>query len=152
MKKTVKPNSNYKTKSKLKEKLYLVDGYNVLYAYDDHEDLDSLLNDLSFYRSMKKAKMWVIFDAYKVNNPSKKGNDDFKIIYTPKNVTADAYIQRQVKELEDDYNITVISDENLIQVSIFSDGAYRLSTRTLFSEIAYLKDKAMKQHNEKEHL
>ena len=152
MKKTVKPNSNYKTKSKPKEKLYLVDGYNVLYAYDDHEDLESLLNDLSFYRSMKEAKMWVIFDAYKVNNPSKKGNDDFKIIYTPKNVTADAYIQRQVKELEDDYNITVISDDNLIQVSIFSDGAYRLSTRTLFSEIAYLKDKAMKQYNEKERL
>ena len=64
-----------------------------------------------------------------------------KIIYTRKTETADEYIQRKVKELSDKYNITVISSDSLIQISVFSDGANRMSSRALFGELERLKSR-----------
>ena len=128
----------YKSKEVKKPRLFLVDGYNMLFAMNEQADInydrDTLINELQYYQALKKIKMWVVFDAYNVDNPSNSG-DDFKIIYTAKNQTADIYIQKAARELSDDYDITVVSSDRLVQVAIFSFGAYRMSSRNLWSQI-----------------
>ena len=96
---------------------------------------------------MKGIKMWVVFDAYNVDNASDRG-DDFKVIYTKKDETADEYIQRTVRELKDKYSITVVTSDRLIQVAIFSFGAYRMSSRRIFDEIAKMRNKKAEKTEE----
>ena len=91
--------------------------------------------------------MWVVFDAYNVDNASDRG-DDFKVIYTKKDETADEYIQRTVRELKDKYSITVVTSDRLIQVAIFSFGAYRMSSRRIFDEIAKMRNKKTEKTEE----
>lgn len=137
--KTKKDNSRYKTKAVHKESLYIADGYNLM--HQSGSGRDELIADLSYYAAMKGSAMWVVFDAYKVDNPTRLTEGPLKIIYTRKTETADEYIQRKVKELSDKYNITVISSDSLIQISVFSDGANRMSSRALFGELERLKSR-----------
>ena len=143
IRKIKKEDSKYVSKEVKKPPLYIVDGYNALYTQkkdpDMNGDIEWLLDELSYYQSMKNVTMWVVFDAYKVDNPSNKGHD-LKVIYTDKDETADAYIQRMVRELKDQYSITVVTSDKLIQVAIFSFGAYRKSSRALFDEIRRMKE------------
>ena len=142
VRKSKKEDERYISKEKKRPPLYIVDGYNALYTQkrdpDISADISWLMDELSYYQSMKGIAMWVVFDAYNVDNPSSKG-DDLKVIYTDKDETADAYIQRTVRELKDRYSITVVTSDKLIQVAVFSFGAYRKSSRALFDEIKRMR-------------
>ncbi len=132
-----KVDTDYKRKSPKRDPLYLVDGYNLLYLAKEeglYDNAERLIDDLISYQRSKGVPMWVIFDAYKVNHPSIKG-DDFKIIYTKQGETADEYIQRTVRDLSSKYSITVITSDHLIQIAVFSYGAYRRSSRTFLQEL-----------------
>lgn len=149
--KVKKKDEEYKSKEVKKPRLFIVDGYNALFALKEDPDLESdkdrLLDELSYYQGMKGIKMWVVFDAYNVDNASDRG-DDFKVIYTKKDETADEYIQRTVRELKDKYSITVVTSDRLIQVAIFSFGAYRMSSRRIFDEIAKMRNKKAEKTEE----
>lgn len=137
-----KENSKYHSKEVKKEDLYIVDGYNLLFSLkkdaDINYDRSTIIDMLDYYQSIKGVKMWVVFDAYKVDRPSNRG-EDFKIIYTSKNETADIYIQKCTREYKDRYAIIVVSSDHLIQVAALGDGARRMSSRTMLKRIEELK-------------
>ncbi len=120
-----------------KELLYLVDGYNVLHALEDapldnltmgREKVIDLVCDFAGYVS---ASLVLIFDAY-LQDSSKASvsvRDNITVVYTRNGQTADMYIEEKARELSDKYRIIVVSSDNLEQLSVFSAGAFRLSSR-----------------------
>ena len=126
-----------KQKLSAKELLYMVDGYNVLHALEDapldnlvmgREKVIDLVCDFAGYVS---ASLVLVFDAY-LQDASKETvsiQDNITIVYTRNGQTADMFIEEKAKELSDKYRIIVVTSDNLEQLSIFSSGAFRLSSR-----------------------
>ena len=139
-----------------RQQYVIVDGYNVIHAWDDlavmaQGDLEAarrhLCNRLSSYAGFKKCNLVVVFDGYKVKgNPGEKGNfSGIQVVYTKENETADAYIEALVAKIGPNYNVRVATSDALVQISSLRSGVLRLSARELQEEVA-AAHKEMKQH------
>lgn len=133
----------------------LVDGYNVIFGFDDLKELAkdnlesarvSLLDKLSVYKSYFKCEIIVVFDAYKV-----KGNigeveklGDINIVYTREKQTADQYIEKVTHKLIKDYNVTVVTSDNAEQVIVYNTGASILSVKKFKQEIENIEKNVSK--------
>ncbi len=128
---------NRKERIDSRELLYMVDGYNVLHALDDapldnlamgREKVIDLACDFAGYVS---ASLVLIFDAYLQDSAraSVSQRDNITVVYTRNGQTADMYIEEKARELGDRYRIIVVTSDNLEQLSVFSAGASRLSSR-----------------------
>ena len=129
------------------EKEYLlVDGYNVIFAWDDLKALaavnidsarDKLIDIMSNYQGYVGCELILVFDAYKVKqNPgsiTKHGN--IHVVYTKEAETADMYIEKTTHELGRKYKVTVASSDGLEQLIIMGQGALRMSSRGLREEV-----------------
>jgi predicted RNA-binding protein with PIN domain len=141
--KSVQPVYKAKKKDKDFDKEYLlIDGYNIIFAWDElcelaKDSLDAarsaLVEKMSAYRIFCDTEIIVVFDAYKV-----KGNvgevervNGITVVYTKEAQTADAYIEKTAKELSKKYRVTVATSDGLEQLIIFGSGAFRLSARAL---------------------
>ena len=138
-----------------KENYLLVDGYNVIFAWDNLKKLsetslefarDELIRILSNYQGFIKCKIIIVFDAYKV-----KGNkgeietfDNITVVYTKEAETADMYIEKVTKELGKLYNVRVATSDNVEQIIVLGHGALRLSARALQEEVLQV-EKAIKE-------
>ena len=124
----------------------LVDGYNIIFAWEDlnrlaKESLDdareALLNALCNYRGVKDCHVTVVFDAYKV--PGGTGNEerrgDLEVVYTKEGETADMYIERVSYELARKYRVKVATSDGLEQIMILGHGAQRVSAGDLRWEL-----------------
>lgn len=145
--KSVKHKENAK-----KDKYLLVDGYNVIFAWEELNSLakdnidaarDKLMDILCNYQGVKDCKLMVVFDAYKV--PENKGSiseyHNICVIYTREAQTADAYIERFTHENASKYDITVATSDGMEQVITRGAGCMLISSRELKAEIeARLKD------------
>ncbi|MBR2669652.1 MAG: TetM/TetW/TetO/TetS family tetracycline resistance ribosomal protection protein [Solobacterium sp.] len=130
-----------------KPKCLLIDGYNMIFSWDElketaEEDIgiarDQLIDLVFAYQGFLKQKMILVFDGYKVkDNPGTEitRGEDFTIVYTRSNMTADEYLERITRKLQKDYQITVVSSDGLIQNTIFSHGALRMSSREFIQMI-----------------
>ena len=132
--------------AKLLPECLIVDGYNLLYLSDiDREDLpyarERLIDDLAAYQAYADRKVIVVFDGYRrsENEGSSYKTGGLEVVYTRTGQTADAYIEKLVHDLKRDYSITVATSDALIQNSVFAQGAMRVSSRTLRSEIDQAK-------------
>lgn len=128
------------------EELLIVDGYNMIYAWDSlkelaYEDLslarDKLIEYLYNYLPYLQHDIWVVFDGYKVKGNigsifHKKG---LTIIYTKAEETADAYLEKSSYDLKDKYRVTYATSDALIQNAVFSQGAFRMSAKELESRL-----------------
>ena len=87
------------------EEYLLVDGYNVIFAWDNLRDLaessidgarTALINILCNYQGYKKCEVIVVFDAYKVkgNRREVEKIDNINVVYTKEAETADMYIEK----------------------------------------------------------
>lgn len=133
-----------KFKEKLKE-LVIIDGYNLLFGLNYLKELvnidyklakDKLINDIYSYQALNNNEVIVVFDAYKVNDQqSSDTKGKVTIVYTKQNETADIYIQKKVFNNSDKYHITVVSNDNLIQLNIASHNAYRKTVLEFENEI-----------------
>lgn len=129
-----------------KEQYLLVDGYNIIFAWDELKELakinlDSartkLMDLLCNYQGYKKMKLILVFDAYKVSGGKGSVNQyhNIHVIYTREAETADQYIEKTVHEIGQKYDVTVATSDNLEQMIIYGSGARRLSADGLRQEM-----------------
>ena len=134
-----------KKREPLKEYL-LVDGYNIIFAWEDLNELskiniesarNKLMDRLSNYQGYKKMTLILVFDAYKVKgNPgSIMKYHNIYVVYTKEAETADQYIEKTVHEIGRKYQVTVATSDALEQVIILGQGGNRLSAANLLEEV-----------------
>ncbi len=157
---------NVKKSSKpvtIKEEYLLVDGYNILFAWEDlkkianEDSLDTarlrLMDMLCEYRVFHKCELILVFDAYKVkgNVGSVEDYNNIKVVYTKEAETADMYIEKVTSKISKDKNVRVATSDGLQQVIILGHGALRLSATAFRKEVDETR-KLIKEYLENQHL
>ncbi|MBQ8588363.1 MAG: TetM/TetW/TetO/TetS family tetracycline resistance ribosomal protection protein, partial [Clostridia bacterium] len=139
----------YKGKSKpvkLKEEYILVDGYNIIFGWEDLKkqaelDIDlarnTLINRLINYRAVKGCNLTVVFDAYKVKGGvgEVEYTGGISVVYTKEAETADSYIEKASHTLASEYSVRVATSDNLEQLIILGAGALRVSAPAFQKEV-----------------
>lgn len=131
---------------KPKERYLLVDGYNIIFYWDELRDLsevnitsarNALMDILSNYQGYKKDTVILVFDAYKVEgNPGQVFKyHNIYVVYTKEAETADQYIEKTVHRMNRKYEVTVATSDALEQVIILGQGGQRLSAQGLKEEV-----------------
>ena len=121
-----------------KEEYLLVDGYNIIFAWEDLHALaevnidsarDRLMDVCSNYQGFAGCTLILVFDAYKVkgNTGSVQKYHNIYVVYTKEAETADQYIEKTVHEIGRKHRVTVATSDRLEQMIIWGDGAVRLS-------------------------
>ncbi len=139
-----------------KQKYIIVDGYNVIFAWEElaaqaRSDLDAarrqLCDALSSFAGYTKCRLVVVFDGYKQKgNPGEKSQfHNIQVVYTKEGETADAYIEALADEIGNNYSVRVASSDALIQISSLRSGVLRMSARELRAEVEAAR-KDMGQH------
>jgi len=142
-----------------KRKAIIVDGYNIIFAWDElaalaKDDLEAarkkLCDMLSNYAGFKKCYLVVVFDGWKVKgNPGEKTqHHNIQVVYTREGETGDAYIEALVAKIGSNYAVRVASSDSLVQLSSFRTGVLRMSARELREELD-AAGKEMRQHFQK---
>lgn len=143
-------------KTEKKDEYLLVDGYNIIFAWKDLQELSDinidsarykLLDLLCDYQAVKGNTLIVVFDAYKVagNTGSVNKYHNIHVVYTKEAETADQYIEKTVHEIGRKHNVTVATSDALEQMIVWGDGANRLSAGGLKEEMKLV----LKEHKEK---
>ena len=142
-----------------KQKYIIVDGYNIIFAWEDlaaqaRTDLDAarrqLCDALSSFAGYTKCRLVVVFDGYKQKgNPGEKTQfHNIQVVFTKEGETADAYIEALAHEIGNNYAVRVASSDSLVQLSSFGSGVLRMSARELQQEVETAR-KEMGQHFQK---
>jgi len=140
-----------------KEPLLLVDGYNIIFAWEDLKTLAEtsleaargrLMDILCNYQALRKGKLILVFDAYRVpDNPGEqKEYHNIQVVYTKEAETADQYIEKLVHAAGKEYDITVATSDGLEQLIVFGAGAGRMSARNLQEEIQRTQQELREQY------
>lgn len=125
----------------------LVDGYNVIFAWDNLNKLaessidgarNALINILCNYQGYKKCDVIVVFDAYKVkgNHREIEKVNNITVVYTKEAETADMYIEKASLDLAKKHKVRVVTSDALEQVIILGNGALRVSSREFQAEVS----------------
>lgn len=145
-------------KKQTNEKEYLlVDGYNIIFAWEDLKELSEinieaarmkLMDILSNYQGYRKQTLILVFDAYKV--PGNVGEvqkyHNIHVVYTKEAETADQYIEKTVQEIGKKYHVTVATSDALEQMIILGQGAQRISAKGLLEEIVAVNQEIRREH------
>lgn len=129
-----------------KEKYLLVDGYNIIFAWQELKELaqinldgarGKLLDILCNYQAIRKCNLIVVFDAYRLTGHPTEILEyhNIHVVYTKEAETADRYIERFAHENSKKYNVTVATSDGLEQIIIRGEGCALLSARDLQEEI-----------------
>ena len=124
----------------------LVDGYNVIFAWNDLKELakttidgarEKLLNILCNYQGYKKCEVIVVFDAYKVKGGVGEVDklNNINIVYTKEAETADSYIEKVTKKLAKNNRVKVVTSDGLEQLIIMGNGCLRVSSQEFYQEV-----------------
>ena len=137
----------------------MVDGYNIIFAWKELNDLakenidsarDRLKDILLNYQAYTHCRLVLVFDAYKVKgNAGKKeiydgrnrkagkpeADTGIEVVYTSTDETADAFIERFVHDVKGKYRVSVATNDGLEQLTVMSQGALRMSSENLWEEI-----------------
>lgn len=129
-----------------KKQYLIVDGYNILFAWDELKDLAAenldaarhrLMDILSNYRGYKQCELVLVFDAYQVKgNPGSRFDyHSIHVVYTKQGETGDLYIEKLANEIGRNYAVRVATSDNLIQLSALRSGVLRISAMELKREV-----------------
>ncbi len=124
----------------------LVDGYNIIFDWDDlkklaEESLDlarsTLINRLCNFQGFKRCELIVVFDAYKVRGNHREIEKvcGISVVYTKESETADTYIEKVSHELSKDHRVRVATSDGAEQIIILGNGAFRVSADELRREV-----------------
>lgn len=144
-----KPDGKWEEREKEKktrEEYLLVDGYNIIFAWEELKELaevniegarDKLMDILCNYQGYRKCTVILVFDAYRVEGNLGKVQKYHNIIvvYTKEAETADQYIEKTVRNMGRKYDVTVATSDALEQIIIMGQGAQRLSAAGLKEEV-----------------
>ena len=125
----------------------LVDGYNVIFAWDSlrrlaENDLDiarrRLQDTLCNYAGYRRGTVILVFDAYKVKGGvgSVERYHNIHVVYTREAETADMYIEKTTHELGRKHRVRVVSSDGAEQIIILGSGGLRVSARAFEKEVA----------------
>lgn len=128
------------------EEYLLVDGYNIIFAWDELKDLarDSLetarsrlIHQMCNYCGYRQCKLILVFDAYKVKGQHREVEQycNISIVYTKESETADSYIEKATHELCRDHRVRVATSDGMEQVIILGNGALRVSADEFYHEV-----------------
>ena len=142
-----------------KQQYLIVDGYNIIFAWEElaalaKSDLDAarrrLCDILSSYAGFKKCTLVLVFDGYKHkgSSGSRAVWNNIRIVYTAEGETADAYIEALAAQIGTNYTVRVATSDGLVQLSSLRSGVLRVSARELLAEIQ-AAEKEMKLHYSK---
>ena len=157
-----KSSSDYKQKKTPDgEKEYLlVDGYNIIFAWEELRELAKinidgargrLMDILSNYQGIRKCTLILVFDAYKVEGfPGEiQQYHNIHVVYTKEAETADQYIEKVAHEIGRKYEVTVATSDGTEQVIIRGQGCHLLSAKELHTEIVLAQKELRENHMEK---
>ncbi len=124
----------------------LVDGYNIIFAWDElnalsKESLDAarhkLMDILCNYQGYQKCVLILVFDAYRV--PGSPGSieqyHNIHVVYTKEAETADMFIERVTHEIGRNRRVRVATSDGMEQIIILGHGALRVSARMFHEEV-----------------
>ncbi len=151
----------YKSRKRERRKEYLlVDGYNIIFAWEELRELAKinidgargrLMDILSNYQGIWKCTLILVFDAYKVEGfPGEiQQYHNIHVVYTKEAETADQYIEKVAHEIGRKYEVTVATSDGTEQVIIRGQGCHLLSAKELHTEIVLAQKELRENHMEK---
>ncbi|MBR3004791.1 MAG: TetM/TetW/TetO/TetS family tetracycline resistance ribosomal protection protein [Lachnospiraceae bacterium] len=130
----------------------IVDGYNVIFAWEDLSDLardnidgarDALLDIVTEFKSQVNAEVTVVFDAYRVKgHVTEEGvYQNINVVYTGQTETADQFIERRTNELGKKSKVAVVTSDGLEQVIARGQGCMLVSSREFRSIVENMKQR-----------
>lgn len=145
---------------KKKPEYLLVDGYNVIYSWDNLKDLarenidgarGALLDILCDYQAMKGMEVIAVFDAYRLKqHPEEYLNyNNIHVVFTRTAQTADYYIERFTKENRAKFIIRVVTSDGLEQVIVRGENTTVTSSREFYDEVKITRSEFRSKHNVK---
>ncbi len=133
----------------------LIDGYNVIFAWEDLRELartnidsarEALIEQLCNYRSRVNAELIVVFDAYRVKGgvqrTEKQGN--IYVVYTGEAESADTYIERTTYELGRKRKVRVVTSDVAEQIIIMTNDAISVGADTFRKELEAVNEELRK--------
>ena len=147
-------------KTKKQERLpevLLVDGYNIIFAWEDLKELaevniegarGKLMDILCNFQGYRKNIVILVFDGYKVpGNPGEVlKHHNIYVVYTKEAETADQYIEKTVQDISKKYDVKVATSDALEQMIILGQGARRMSAAELLEEIKIVNHEIREEH------
>ena len=124
----------------------LVDGYNIIFAWEElnrlaKENLElarsRLINSLCNYQGFRRCNLRLVFDAYKVKGNHREIEQEMGItvVYTKEAETADMFIEKTAHELGRKHRVRVATSDNVEQIIILGNGAVRVSATEFLAEV-----------------
>ncbi|MBE6631427.1 MAG: GTP-binding protein [Ruminococcaceae bacterium] len=141
-----------RTETAKKDELLIVDGYNVIFAWEDLKaiadtDLEAarikLTEILSNYCAFTGRETVLVFDAYLV--PGGEGErfdkNGVHVVYTKERETADAYIERLINDIGKNYRVKVVTSDGMIQLSALRTGMLRVPASEFEKDVEAVYEK-----------
>lgn len=128
------------------ERYLLVDGYNIIFAWDELKRLaemelelarERLVTYLCNYAAVRKIRVILVFDAYKVkgSHGAVERVHNIDVVYTKEAETADMYIEKVTHELSRNHRVRVATSDGLEQLIILGGGAVRTTADELWADV-----------------
>ena len=124
----------------------LVDGYNVIFSWEDlkalaAENLEAarhkLMDILCNFAAYRRCVAILVFDAYKVKGGvgSVEQYHNLHVVYTKEAETADMYIEKATHQIARRYHTRVVTSDATEQLIILGAGALRVSSLSFQKEV-----------------
>ena len=124
----------------------LVDGYNVIFAWEELKalaegDLETarrrLMDILCNYAGYRQIVPILVFDAYKIKGAEREVEQyhNLYVVYTKEAETADMYIEKTTHDLAKKYRTRVVTSDTTEQLIILGAGAERVSSQAFEGEV-----------------
>ncbi len=139
------------------EEYLLVDGYNVIFDWEDLRELaeinidgarTKLMDILSNYQGYKKCTLILVFDAYQVTGFQGEVDryHNIYVVYTKEAETADQYIEKTVHKIGRNHQVAVATSDHLEQVIILGAGARRISSGEFREEVEAVRQQIREEY------
>ena len=133
------------------EEYLLVDGYNMVFAWDELKRLSensverarqALMDDLCEYQAHRKCHVILVFDAYRVKGGVRRMEryHNIHVVFTKEAETADSYIEQASYKLGKRYRVRVATSDGLEQIIVMGHGCLRVSARALQEEMEQVRE------------
>ena len=135
-----------------KQEYLIVDGYNIIFAWDGlreqaQTDLpgarERLLDLLSNYCGYHPCELVVVFDSYRIKGGigSRTKERNLRVVYTAEGESADQYIEALADRIGKNYSVRVATSDGLVQLSALRSGVLRMSASELLHEVERVNEK-----------
>ncbi len=133
------------------QRYYVVDGYNVIYDWDELHALadrdlsaarERLMDTLCGWAAFTHTQVVLVFDGYKVpgNLGEKFDYRGIHVVYTKERETGDMYIERFLQQVGKNDHVRVVTSDGLIQLSAVRTGVMRMSSAEFGRQVAEASD------------